>query len=96
MRNLITYYEGAELKTKLETDTPVWPYGDNDVLIKTAAVSSNPKDWKHPMPNYFNNAVNQGDDVGGVVEAVGKDVKSFHKGDRVAGFHVMDTETGGA
>lgn len=38
---------------------------------------SNPKDWKHPMPAYFNVKLNQGDDVGGIVEAVGSAVSLF-------------------
>ena len=38
--------------------------------------------------------LNQGDDVGGIVEAVGAKVKDFRKGDRVAGFHEMDTPRG--
>lgn len=92
MKNLIVYYD-PDLTTSLE-DIPIPEYGDNEVLIKVIVAGSNPKDWKHPAPGYFDNKLNQGDDVGGVVEAVGKNVKNFHKGDRVAGFHEMDTKRG--
>lgn len=92
MKNLIVYYD-PDLTTSLE-DIPIPEYGDNEVLIKVVAAGSNPKDWKHPMPGYFNSKVNQGDDAGGIVEAVGKRVKNFHKGDRVAGFHQMGTPRG--
>ncbi|KAK4985688.1 hypothetical protein LTR50_005780 [Elasticomyces elasticus] len=44
--------------------------------------------------NYFNIAVNQGDDCAGIVDAVGSDVRNFNPGDRVAGFHVMAAEHG--
>jgi NADPH2:quinone reductase len=63
-------------------------------LIKVVCAGSNPKDWKHPMPAYFNVKLNQGDDVAGVVSAVGSNVRNFRPGDRVAGFHVMDTLRG--
>lgn len=33
--------------------------------------------------------MNSGDDIAGVVEAIGSNVTEFHHGDRVAGFHVM-------
>ncbi|KAF2096185.1 GroES-like protein [Rhizodiscina lignyota] len=92
MKNLLAYYD-PNFTTKLE-DAPVPEHGADEVLIKVVAAGSNPKDWKHPMPNYFNNKLNQGDDVGGIVEAVGSKVKNFHKGDRVAGFHEMDTPRG--
>jgi len=46
------------------------------------------------MPNYFNVKLNQGDDVGGIVAEVGAEVKNFRPGDRVAGFHQMDTPRG--
>lgn len=92
MKNLIVFYD-PDLKTELQ-DIPVPEYGDEDVLIKVVAAGSNPKDWKHPAPTYFNVRLNQGDDVGGIVEAVGARVARFRKGDRVAGFHVMDTPGG--
>jgi NADPH2:quinone reductase len=46
------------------------------------------------MPAYFDVKVNQGDDVGGIVSAVGSSVRNFRPGDRVAGFHVMDVPRG--
>ena len=58
--------EQKKFKTELE-DIPV-PSKElkpNDVLIKVSVAGSNPKDWKHPMPDYFNNKLNQGDDCVG-------------------------------
>ncbi|KAH8647331.1 chaperonin 10-like protein [Xylariales sp. PMI_506] len=93
MKNLVVFYD-PDLKTELE-DIPAPEYGEEDVLIRVVAVGSNPKDWKHPAPDYFDVKLNQGDDAAGTVEAVGRKVRGFHPGDRVAGFHVMDT-VGGA
>ncbi|KAF2403013.1 putative quinone oxidoreductase [Trichodelitschia bisporula] len=92
MKNLLVYYD-PDLTTQHE-DIPVPEYGPNEILIKVVVAGSNPKDWKHPMPNYFNIKVNQGDDAAGIVEAVGSEVTNFRPGDRVAGFHVMDTPRG--
>lgn len=38
--------------------------------------------------------INQGDDIAGIVHSVGKNVKSFRPGDRVAAFHEMLTPHG--
>jgi NADPH:quinone reductase len=92
MKNLIVHYD-PNFTTKLE-DIPIPEYGQGEVLIKVSVAGSNPKDWKHPMPNYFNVHVNQGDDCAGIVEAVGSKVRNFKPGDRVAGFHQMDTPRG--
>ncbi|KAI9654756.1 MAG: hypothetical protein M1821_005750 [Bathelium mastoideum] len=92
MRNTLVYYD-AELTVTVE-DIPIPEYGPDEILIKVVCAGSNPKDYKHPMPDRFNVKVNQGDDVGGIVEAVGRNVTNFHKGDRVAGFHEMDTARG--
>jgi NADPH:quinone reductase len=69
-------------------------YEANEILIKVVVAGSNPKDWKHPMPNYFNSKINQGDDCSGTVAAFGKNVTGFNVGDRVAGFHQMKTRRG--
>ena len=49
-------------------------------------------DWKSVV--YSNQPLNSGDDIAGVVEAVGDTVVGFRKGDRVAAFHQMRTAHG--
>ncbi|KAM0555847.1 hypothetical protein ACHAPJ_006246 [Fusarium lateritium] len=60
---------------------------ENEVLIKVAVSGMNPKDWKVPM--FIQQAVNSGDDLAGVVEAVGEGVFEFKPGDRVAAMHAI-------
>jgi NADPH:quinone reductase len=94
MKNLIVFYDkDVNLDTKLE-EIPKPTIQDHEVLVKVHSASLNPKDWKHPHPTYFNITVNQGDDVAGTISAIGSSVRNFRPGDRVAGFHVMDTERG--
>ena len=68
MKNLIVYYDDNQnLTTKLEDilkPSQLKPY---EILIKVSVAGSNPKDWKHPLPAYFNNRINQGDDCAGYV-----------------------------
>ncbi|KAI8957429.1 GroES-like protein [Daldinia sp. FL1419] len=73
-------------------DSPIPKPGPDDVLIKVVVSGSNPKDWK--VPNWRQTTVNQGDDMGGIVEAVGSNVFEFKPGDRVAGFHQFATPHG--
>jgi len=68
--------------------------GPRQVLIKVEYSGSNPKDWKVPEWMSDKPALNQGDDIAGVVEEVGSDVYEFKKGDRVAAFHQMMTPGG--
>lgn len=37
---------------------------------------------------------NSGDDIAGTIESLGDNVVGYHKGDRVAAFHVMATPHG--
>jgi NADPH2:quinone reductase len=64
----------------------------DQVLIKVVYSGSNPKDWKRPQ--FLGNPHNSGDDIAGIVEAVGDNVVEFKKGDRVAAFHEMLTDHG--
>ncbi|KAI2782514.1 GroES-like protein [Daldinia loculata] len=66
-------------------DSPIPKPGADEVLIKVVVSGSNPKDWK--VPDWRNITINQGDDIGGIVQEVGSNVTEFKPGDRVAGFH---------
>ncbi|KAJ4037484.1 hypothetical protein NW756_012720 [Fusarium oxysporum] len=68
--------------------------GPSDVLIKVRAVGLNPKDWKFTKSRTSSEALNAGDDVAGIVEAVGSEVFEYKPGDRVAAFHRMGHPAG--
>ena len=73
-------------------DVPVPKPNADQLLIKVVYSGSNPKDWKRP--EFFGQPHNSGDDIAGVVEAVGENVVEFKKGDRVAAFHEMMAPSG--
>ncbi len=75
-----------------DVDIPVPKPGQ--VLIKVIVSGTNPKDWKLPVWLPDSPAANQGDDIAGLVEAVGEGVSNFKKGDKVAAFHEMMTPAG--
>ncbi|KAH8157653.1 hypothetical protein CIB48_g10592 [Xylaria polymorpha] len=73
-------------------DSPVPEPGADQVVIKVVVSGSNPKDWKLPL--WTDSVRNEGDDIAGVVHAVGENVYEFKPGDRVAAFHEMLTPGG--
>ena len=72
-------------------DVPIPTPTAGQVLIKVIFSGSNPKDWKRPG---MGEPHNSGDDIAGIIEAVGENVTEFRKGDRVAAFHEMMTPHG--
>lgn len=72
-------------------ESPVPQPGPGEVLIRVAAVGLNPKDWKYTNDS----GTNQGDDIAGYVQALGKDVQNFKIGDKVVAYHDMLTRSGG-
>ncbi|KAM0438451.1 hypothetical protein ACHAPT_001200 [Fusarium lateritium] len=73
-------------------DVPIPVPKAGELLIKVAVAGTNPKDWKVPM--FHQRPVNSGDDIAGIVEAVGAGVSEFKPGDRVAGMHEIGTAHG--
>lgn len=66
--------------------SPIPVPGPGQLLIKTQYAASNPEDWKRPtlagQP-----AINQGDDVAGLVHGLGPNTHGFLIGERVAALH---------
>lgn len=74
-------------------DSPIPTPDSNQVLIKVMVSGSNPKDWKRP--EWYRTPHNSGDDIAGIVEAVGEDIADFRVGDRIAALHEMMAPGGG-
>ncbi|KAF2875861.1 zinc-binding oxidoreductase-like protein ToxD [Massariosphaeria phaeospora] len=83
--------EAGTFKVRI-VDSPVPEPGPEQLVIKVVVSGSNPKDWKYAK--WTNKTLNSGDDIAGIVHAVGSDVWEFKKGDRVASFHEMMTAGG--
>jgi len=82
------YVESLRPVTTGARKVPIPIPARNEVCIKVVATSSNPKDWQTPDA-FPDRHCNEGDDIAGVVHAVGSDVREFRPGDSVAGFHRM-------
>ena len=95
-----TKYGPPEVVEVLEVDKPI--YKDDEVLIKVYAATVNRTDCGFRSAQYFIsrffsglfNPKNKtlGNEFAGVIEAIGKDVKSFNTDDRVFGYN--DTKFG--
>ena len=68
----------------------------HDVLINVVACASNPKDWKMPagLLHTIKGCPNSGDDMAGIVAAIGDEVVDFQVGDRVAALHQLGAPAG--
>ncbi|EPS36249.1 hypothetical protein H072_10327 [Dactylellina haptotyla CBS 200.50] len=87
---LVTDAAGVVSGQLVDTEKPTPQEGE--VLIKVVVTGTNPKDWKY-IP-HGKAPFNSGDDIAGIVEAVGPNVLEFKPGDRVAAFHVMHSVHG--
>ena len=94
MKAIVQHEYGSPDVLKVEdVDPPV--VGDHDVLVRVRAAAVNPLDWHTirglPYPLRIGNGLFQpenrvsGVDASGLVEAVGKNVTRFQKGDEVFG-----------
>lgn len=76
-------------------EVPIPTPGPNELVIKVIAAGSNPKDHQHLASAKI--SLNSGDDIAGVVHAMGSEVietGEWRVGDRVAAFHPMMTSHG--
>ena len=55
----------------------------------TTSAGEEAKLMQNQRPEYTNKSINQGDDIAGIVHAVGEKVTEFKPGDRIAAFHQM-------
>lgn len=93
MKEAQVHIQDGNITVKI-VDTLLPQIKPNQVLIKVAVSGSNPKDWKTPgwFPDF--NGTNTGDDIAGIVQAVGSKVTDFKAGDKVAAFHELRTPGG--
>lgn len=97
MSNQAAWIKSPKAKPLGVDSAPYPTAGTGEVVIKNAAVSVNPVDWKIQDSGYFIKDYPNilGTDVAGTVDSVGEDVTRFKKGDRVIG-HAVGLGTGKA
>ncbi|EXJ64625.1 hypothetical protein A1O7_00962 [Cladophialophora yegresii CBS 114405] len=83
----VTVHPTSPITTTISTVPLPECLAPGDVLIKVEAAASNPKDWLHLVAT--GTSLNSGDDLAGIVVAVGEGVTRFKPDDRVAAFHPM-------
>ncbi|KIO29414.1 hypothetical protein M407DRAFT_242635, partial [Tulasnella calospora MUT 4182] len=79
----LTVTEGPNVAV---TERPVPKITDDEILVKVAATSLNPTDWKHVWMNLLKPGQSVGCDFAGDVVQVGKNVADVKVGEAVAGF----------
>ncbi|KAI4186743.1 MAG: hypothetical protein L6R41_003290 [Letrouitia leprolyta] len=99
--NSAAWLVGEKVKPLEVKTAPYTSPGDNEILVKNAAVAVNPVDWVLQTAGIFplQYPTILGSDVAGEVVEVGKSVSRFKKGDRVLGLanwygSKKDTEAG--
>lgn len=97
MSNQAAWIKSSKAKPLAVDSAPYPTAGPGEVVIRNAAVSVNPVDWKIQDTGYFVKEYPNilGTDVAGTVDSVGDDVIRFKKGDRVIG-HAVGLGTGKA
>ncbi|KAL8861112.1 MAG: hypothetical protein Q9178_002326 [Gyalolechia marmorata] len=73
-------------------DSPIPTPGAQQVVIKVVVAGVNQKDWK--FPDWTSASINQGDDIAGIIHAVGPGIFEFKPGDRVAALHQVGAANG--
>lgn len=86
--NSAAWLVGEKVKPLEVKEAPYTLPGDDEILVKNAAVAVNPVDWVVQdmaiFPKTYPTII--GSDLAGEVVEVGKSVTKFKKGDRVLGF----------
>ena len=87
MSNQAAVLKEAKARLIIE-ERPIPKPGQDEILVKNAALATNPVDWKMQDSGYFIDSYPTilGSDVAGTVEGVGSGVTHFKNGDRVTGF----------
>ena len=71
-------------------ESPIPTPDEHQVVIKVVVSGCNPKDWK--LPQLTGRALNEGDDIAGIVHQVGKNVTEFKVCIYNRGLHIAATD----